>query len=351
MQHLNFDLLVDCHHFAGVADAAPAHIGDVKKAVDTAEIDERAEVGDVLDDAAAHLADLEGLHELLLPLGTLLLDEGPARDDDVATLLVDLEHEALDAAAAVVADVGRTTDVDLTGGEEDVDTRDVDEEPALDLPCHEPGDDVILLDALHHPQPILDAAGLPLREGDQAALFLELAVLELLEEHLDGVAHLRRRLRIIPLVPWDVPLALVADVDQHKLIIDPQNLAVEDRIDRQSGGANGIFATVGPSHCQIDLLIDFVAKFQFADEVAVDHRVGVSGKRVGGRGKTGHEVETSECSSRGIPEQFVVLPFPPQFPDRIEIGPTSVPPPPGPMPPLWTPSAPPLPVGLRLLLG
>ena len=315
----------------------------MEEAVDTAEINEGTEVGDVLDDAAAHLADLEGLHELLLALGTLLLDKGPARDDDVAALLVDLEHEALDAAAAVVADVGRTTDVDLTGGEEDVDTRDVDEEPALDFPRHEPGDDVILLDALHHPQPILDAAGLPLREGDQAALFLELAVLELLEEHLDGVAHLRRRLRIIPLVPWDVPLALVTDVDQHKLIIDPQNLAVKDRIDRQSGGANGIFATVGPPHCQLDLLIDFVAKFQFADEVAVDHRVGVSGKRVGGRGKTGHEVETSECSSHGSPEQFVVLPFPPQFPHRIGTGPTTVPPSPGPMPPSWMPPAPPLP--------
>ena len=231
MQHLNLDLLVDRHHLAGVADAAPAHVGDVEEAVDAAEIDERTEVGDVLDDAAAHLADLEGLHELLLALGTFLLDEGPARDDDVATLLVDLEHEALDAAAAVVSDVGRATDVDLAGGEEHVDARNVDEETALDLPRHKPGDDVVLLDALHHPQPILDAAGLPLREGDQATLFLELAILEFLEEHLDGVAHLRRRLRIIPLVPRDVPLALVADVDQHELIVNPKDLAVKDRID------------------------------------------------------------------------------------------------------------------------
>ena len=42
-----------------MVDAAPAHVGDVQQAVDAAEVDERAELGDVLDHALAELADFE----------------------------------------------------------------------------------------------------------------------------------------------------------------------------------------------------------------------------------------------------------------------------------------------------
>ena len=78
VKHLHLDLLVDLHHLAWMADAAPAHVGDVEQAVDATQIDERAEVGDVLDDATADLAHLERLHKLLLPLGPLLFDERPS---------------------------------------------------------------------------------------------------------------------------------------------------------------------------------------------------------------------------------------------------------------------------------
>jgi len=40
-------------------DASPRHVGDVEESVDAAEIDERAEVGDVLDDALSDLVLLE----------------------------------------------------------------------------------------------------------------------------------------------------------------------------------------------------------------------------------------------------------------------------------------------------
>ena len=42
-----------------MVDAAPAHVGDVQQAVDAAQVDERAELGDVLDHALAELADFE----------------------------------------------------------------------------------------------------------------------------------------------------------------------------------------------------------------------------------------------------------------------------------------------------
>jgi hypothetical protein len=43
----------------------PAHIGDVQQAIDAAQVDERAEFGDVLDHALADLAFLQLTQQLL----------------------------------------------------------------------------------------------------------------------------------------------------------------------------------------------------------------------------------------------------------------------------------------------
>ena len=59
VEDVDLELLVDLDHVVRVGDAAPAHVGDVQQAVDAAEVDERAELGDVLDDALADLAGLE----------------------------------------------------------------------------------------------------------------------------------------------------------------------------------------------------------------------------------------------------------------------------------------------------
>ena len=48
---LHLDRVADVDHLARVADALVADVGDVEQAVDPAEVDERAVIGDVLDDA------------------------------------------------------------------------------------------------------------------------------------------------------------------------------------------------------------------------------------------------------------------------------------------------------------
>ena len=132
MQDLHFDFLVDGDHFRRMVDASPTHVGDVQQAVDAAEVHERAEIGDVLDHALAEVANLELRQELFLLFLPLGFDQRAAADDDVAPGLVDLEHQTLDRAADVIADVGRAADIDLAGGQEHVDA-DVDQQPALDL--------------------------------------------------------------------------------------------------------------------------------------------------------------------------------------------------------------------------
>ena len=50
-EHLHLDLLADLEHLAGMVDAAPGELADMHQAVGAAQIDERAEVGQVADRA------------------------------------------------------------------------------------------------------------------------------------------------------------------------------------------------------------------------------------------------------------------------------------------------------------
>src|SRR6185437_11412682 len=83
VQDHDLDLVVDLDHVTGVVDPPPAHVGDVQQAIDAAEVDERAEVGDVLDRPLADLPRRDLLEELLLLLLAGDLDELAAADDDV----------------------------------------------------------------------------------------------------------------------------------------------------------------------------------------------------------------------------------------------------------------------------
>src|SRR5690606_32051209 len=80
VQHLDVQLVADLHDLGRVTDAAPAHVRDVQQAVQPAQVDERPEVRDVLDDAAPHLADQQLLDELLALLLALLLQDHAAAD-------------------------------------------------------------------------------------------------------------------------------------------------------------------------------------------------------------------------------------------------------------------------------
>ena len=78
-------------------DALPRHVGDVQQAVDAAEVDERAVVGEVLDHALDDRAFLQLVEQLRALGAVFLLDDRAARHDVVALLveLDDLELEVL----------------------------------------------------------------------------------------------------------------------------------------------------------------------------------------------------------------------------------------------------------------
>src|SRR5262249_23554405 len=88
---LHADRLADREDLARMIDAPPVDVGVMKEAVDGAEVDEGAVVGNVLDDAVDDLPFLEALDELGALLGARLFEDGATGDDDIAAPLVHLQ--------------------------------------------------------------------------------------------------------------------------------------------------------------------------------------------------------------------------------------------------------------------
>src|SRR5438034_838415 len=86
--------------------------------VQAAQIDEGAEVGDVLDDALSHLAYLQLLHQDVALGLTLGFEQHATAHHDVAASLVQLDDLELEALAQELVDVGHAPQGDLAAREE-----------------------------------------------------------------------------------------------------------------------------------------------------------------------------------------------------------------------------------------
>ena len=84
LDDLDLDGLADVDDLGRVVDAPPRHVGDVQEAVDAAEIDEGAVLGDVLDHAVDDLALFEVRHGSKRCSANFSSKHRAARYDDVA---------------------------------------------------------------------------------------------------------------------------------------------------------------------------------------------------------------------------------------------------------------------------
>ena len=222
VEDLDFHLLSDADDLGRMIDPAPAHVGDVKKTVDSTEVDEGAEFRDVGDGAADHVVLVDGSEQVALGVLPLLFDQLPTADDDVPAFLVDLEDDGTDIAADEFTDVARTSDVHLAGGQEHRHA-DVDQQAALDLPHALAFDDVAFGSGSQDLFPSTDAIGLSLREHDRAAF-----VFGVLEQDLDFVSGLEIDGAVVEFGLGDEAFALEADVDHDEVAGEVDDLATEN---------------------------------------------------------------------------------------------------------------------------
>src|ERR687896_940946 len=151
-----------------MVDVAPGKLGDVDQPVHSVEVDEGAEIDDVRDLAVDHVSGREPVENRLPHLLALVLEHRSAREHDVVSRTVQLDHLAAQLLAEELVQVLDTADVDERGGQEAADTE-IEDETALDDLDH-PADDRIaaLRGALDRLPGQLEARAL-LRE-DQAAV-------------------------------------------------------------------------------------------------------------------------------------------------------------------------------------
>ena len=214
IENHDFELLSDLEHFARVLDAAPAHVGDVEKSVDAVEIDERAEVGDILHAAGADLVLLEARQELRLLLGESALDEFAARNDEIAALVGNLD----DLEIVGLTDVGLKlldgSDFNLAAGQERFDVVDLDEQTAADGALDRTVDDTSLDVTLEDLFPADLVVGALLGDFDHAGL----VVFKLDQHDGDLVADLDAG--FAEFAEGHGTFRLVTDVDENVVTLD-----------------------------------------------------------------------------------------------------------------------------------
>ena len=222
----HLDLLADAQHLGRMVDAPPGDVGDVQQAVDAAEIDERAVVGDVLDRAVDDLAFGEVGDDLVALLGAALFEHGAARHDDVAAAAIHLEDLERLRDVHQRRDVAHRADVDLAARQERHGAVEVDGEAALDLVEDDAVDLLALLERLLELDPALLAARLVARDDRFAE-----RVLDALEIDLDLVADARRRVAAVigEFLQRDAAFGLQTDVDQRHVFFDRDDAALDDR--------------------------------------------------------------------------------------------------------------------------
>jgi hypothetical protein len=175
------DLVAYVYQIAGMRQPSPAHVGNVQQAVDAAQVDKRAVVGQVLHRAGKDRAFAQVL-ESGGALGVLLfLENFLAADHDVAALLVQLDDPDLNLLTQVAVQVAHRTNLKLRTGQERLQA-DVHRKAALDAADHSADHRGLvvggLFDRVPHPQTLRALV------ADQIAAFRLLA----LDDHINHVA-------------------------------------------------------------------------------------------------------------------------------------------------------------------
>ena len=203
----------------------PGHVGHVQEPVHTAKVHEGAVFGDVLDHAVDDLPFRQVADDLGALLGTALLQDRPARDDDVAAPPVHLEDLEGLLQPHQRPGITHRTHIHLRPRQERHRPAQIDGEAALDPAEDRALDALLALIGLLKTVPGFFPPCHLAADHRLAARILGRAQID-----LDLVADLdRRRLaRVCEFLQVDAAFHLVADVDDGLSRLDGQDPALDD---------------------------------------------------------------------------------------------------------------------------
>src|SRR5690554_2682417 len=133
LQNFYIDFVAHIDDFARVLDALPSHIGNVQQTIHTAQVDEGAVVGEVLDDTFCFHTFLQGSQQRFTLCTVFSFQNRAAGYDHVVTLLVELDNLEFQFLAFQVGGVTDRTDIDQGTRQERTNAVYVNGEATLDL--------------------------------------------------------------------------------------------------------------------------------------------------------------------------------------------------------------------------
>jgi len=210
-----------------VLDPLPGELGDVDQAIDSAQVDEGAEVGQTSHAATEDLPLGQVGQGLVLHLLTVLFNRLLAGQDHLAAAAIDLQDLQRQDLADEVGQIVHRTDVHV-GGRDEAPQAQVDDQSALDLLGAGGGQGLAGLVSLQDATPGRLQVG-PLLGQHQRAFGL----VHPLDDHVDLLAHLddlvcRDIATVGQLADGHQTLGLVAHVHQDALAVDPDDPAGEE---------------------------------------------------------------------------------------------------------------------------
>ena len=161
-EHLDGDLVAHVQDFRRMGDPSVRHVGDVQQAVDAAQVDEGAVVGQVLDRPGDDRSFGQMLQGGALARVDLLFDGGLARHHHVAAAAIELDDFDRDVLSHQRIQVVDRTRIRLAPGHESLDPH-VHRQAALDASQHAAGEDELLLVGLIQVVPHAQARGAGVR--------------------------------------------------------------------------------------------------------------------------------------------------------------------------------------------
>ena len=226
LDDLDFHRLTDRHDFRRMVDAAPGHVGDVQQTIDTAEIDEGAVFGDVLDHAVHGIAFLDFRDDLGALFGAGFFQDGAARNNDVATATVHFQDLERLLQTHQRASVAHGAHIDLRAGQERDGTAQIDGKAAFHATEDCTFDAGVVGIGFFQLVPGGFAAGLVAADDRFAT-----RVFHAVKVDLDLVAHFDFGgfTGICEFFEFDTAFHLVADVDDGLSRFDRDDLAFDNR--------------------------------------------------------------------------------------------------------------------------
>ena len=225
LQDLGLQLLADLDHFARVTHTAPGHVGDVQQAVDAAEVDERAVLGDVLDHAVDDRAFMQRGQQFAALFTHRGFDHSAARQHDVVALAVELDDLELHRLAFERRHVLDRARIEQRARQERADAVDQNGQAALDLAVDGAGDELARFQRVLQRQPRGQALRLVARQDGVAV-----AVLDRVDRDRDEIAGLNFELALVVLEFFDrnVGFRLEAGVHDHEAVFDAHHFGSDD---------------------------------------------------------------------------------------------------------------------------